>query len=116
MSVRIYRNITRDCWSIAETGQKVRHASAAVLQDAFFHVGEGGRLRVLATKRKNVHAWVRGALVPGYGVVELRRVTYNPYRNTTLVWADSGAPVHSAHLVFFSPEGYCYATSTEATR
>jgi hypothetical protein len=66
--VRVYRNLTRDCWSVQAriTGKGwrvVRHAVEVVLEGATFQVNEKGRQWVLAHHRKTVHAYVYGRFV-----------------------------------------------------
>jgi hypothetical protein len=66
-AVRVFRNLTRNCWSVMEKTPKgwrtVAHASHVLLDAPSFHVSEAGRQRVLKTGRKVVHAWIQGALV-----------------------------------------------------
>lgn len=67
LAVRVFRNLTRSCFSIqARTPlgwRTVAHASEVLATGAGFKVHEAGRQRVLATGRKQVHAWVCGELV-----------------------------------------------------
>jgi hypothetical protein len=74
-----------------------------------FIVSQAGRQRVLAEKRKNVHAFVRGfvefSLAKVLGEHNLtncldelgwKRVKYNPYKFSSFVLADSEQPISSA--------------------
>lgn len=102
-----YFNLHKQCLSIRPMGGKVSHANAVVFQDAQFVVSKAGRERVLREKRKNVHAFVRGTPTSVYATGvrvellkeycesnELRRITYNPYKYETFVYADTEEPVH----------------------
>lgn len=60
---RIYRNLHKDCWSVQAyvTGKGWRlwaHTHRILCGDVTFKVNESGRQRVLATGKKNVHAFV----------------------------------------------------------
>jgi hypothetical protein len=74
MQVRVFRNLTRKCYSIqariaGKGWRTVAHADAVELSSAIFHVSAAGRARVLATGRKVVHAWVQGELYTWSGPV-----------------------------------------------
>ena len=82
--VSVYKNLHTGLWSIVQSGKVVCHANYIVLRDVRFTVRPSGRARVLAEKRKNVHAFVKGyivsdpARVPDTG--DWQAVTYNPYK------------------------------------
>lgn len=97
MRVEVYYNILKGCLSVKWHGRVIGHVEAVTLRNATFHVSEAGRQRVLRTKRKNVHAVVRGELVKYWAPTELvsDRVRYNPYNNATFVM-DDGSPIHRA--------------------
>lgn len=95
MRVFVYRNLTKDCWSVRDeaTGLVILHTKRLLLADAKFVVQEAGRQRVLREKRKNVHAGVRGSLVRGGKMGPKFRkscveVTYNPYKSGTFTTLD----------------------------
>jgi hypothetical protein len=62
-SVRVYRNLQRNCWSVQHKGLVVAHATFVRLKNARFIVNQSGYERFLREKRKNVHAFVCGELV-----------------------------------------------------
>jgi len=122
--VRVYRNLNNGKMSLqcASSGHVLGHCDTLFLADARFWVREGGRQRVLITRRKNVHAFVIGQLqwmegfvgfrgrtivLPKYvgsadlGVCE--RVTYNPYLMSTFKRLN-GEPVHRAKGCLISVE------------
>lgn len=108
MKVDIYYNLHRHCWSVvaregADRGRVVTHLPRAVLAEATLVVREGGRQRVLQERRKNVHAFVRGRLLPeGTESPDgMRPISYNPYEAGHFTLRDDAArpPVRQAALV-----------------
>lgn len=81
--VEVYRNLSFPAgpvYSIRQGGKVVAHARTIYLKDATFVVHEAGRQRVLEERRKNVHAWIRGRLLPEWiGTRPRTKVFYNPY-------------------------------------
>lgn len=118
----VYFNLHRKVWSIKalegpNKGRVIAHSSMVEMSDCSFKVSEAGRQRVLAEKRKNVHAgivgtvrtigenmdllsrtamrreanWVRHGGHPAY-----EPITYNPYKFSTFVRRSTETPVTSA--------------------
>jgi len=62
--VRIYFNLHKKLFSVQTKvdgrWKVVSHSSTIALRDVRFRVSQAGRKRVLAEKRKNVHAFVEG--------------------------------------------------------
>lgn len=103
----IYRNLRTKTWSKRSTkGIVVGHPTELWLLGATFHVSEAVRQRVIKLKRKEVHAGVRGEIVPKPSPLqgELVEVTYNPYHYATFVRVDDLSPVSSADFVFMDEE------------
>jgi hypothetical protein len=126
----LYFNLHKQCLSVrglrAKVGDRwfpgtpVAHFDSVVLHKVKFVVQPAGREKVRATKRKNVHAFVRGVLVTGqfldsYPVIgglldaEISRimldpsmieVTYNPYKFDSFVNKNTLTPVYSADKVY----------------
>jgi hypothetical protein len=72
MRADVYRNLHKKCMSVRsrerrDYGKVVTHASFIRMIDCKFIVRKAGRARVLLTKKKNVHAFVRGILVRSLG-------------------------------------------------
>jgi hypothetical protein len=93
-AVRVYRNLHQPgrTYSIWQNGYVVGHAETLMLTNAAFIVSEAGRQRVLATGRKNVHAFIEGwlsdsamGIAPQDGKYLPARITYNPRRYSTFV-------------------------------
>lgn len=109
--VKVYRNLNRKgVWfSVCQGGRVVGHAEGLILQDVTFHVNEAGRQRVIATGRKNVHAWARGTLIgSGMGTCLDRKpdgpkIRYNPKEAPTFKWMDHD--IKGAVVVILRAEG-----------
>ena len=107
--VRIYFNLHKKLFSVqtkVDGRWKVAsHCGAIALRDASFKVSQAGRKRVLAEKRKNVHAFVEGytCSLEEYtyitDVAAAAAITYNPYKHTSFVARHDGRPVHEADYV-----------------
>lgn len=110
MRYETYFNLHKHCLSYRSMtrGGRVQHADVLEFTDPSFVVQPAGREKVLREGRKNVHAFVRGELVGMWDehspvpddVLEIggawRRVTYNPYKYSSFVWADTEEPVARA--------------------
>jgi hypothetical protein len=82
--VQIYRNLHKKCLSVRQNGIVKCHTQSIILKFCQFRVSEKGRQKVLATKRKNVHAWVLGWLYLNPNSENKDSgtpVTYNPYKS-----------------------------------
>ena len=62
--VRIYWNLHKMTFSVMHKGLVIGYAHEIYLHDAKFIVSEAGRQRCLREGRKNVHAYIEGALQP----------------------------------------------------
>ena len=97
----VYRNLHQNCWSIRQDGLVKAHADIAHLDKPSFVVRNKARLKVIANKRKEVHAWVRGILHPkpesirALGDETWTRVKYKPEDNETFV-TYKGEPISQA--------------------
>lgn len=63
--VDVYRCLNRrdgKWYSIRQDGLVVAHARALMLTDAKFKINDNGRKRAILSKRRNVHAYVRGTI------------------------------------------------------
>lgn len=110
--VDVYRNVNKKgvVYSIrdAKTGLVLGHATHILLNSCTFHVNPAGRKKVLLTKKKNVHAWIRGH----FGILHAgdheawrfqEEAKYNPYRNERFV-TGTNQPLYRAGLVYIEPE------------
>jgi hypothetical protein len=104
-TVDVYWNTRRKCFSVRLNGRIVAWWKEVTLEDCRFIVREAGRQRVRLTKRKNVHAWVRGvvtARMPDYYTASGQYVRYNPYKNTTFVDDDGRAARRGAYAYLYT--------------
>jgi hypothetical protein len=105
--VRVYVNLHKQGrFSIVDmkTGLVCGYTSSCLLKDAIFHVSESGRQKVIDTKTKMVHAWVRGIFL-GSDLEQPERtqkeVRYNPYLNEGFVNRE-GSIITTSELAYFT--------------
>ncbi|XAI96026.1 hypothetical protein [Microcystis phage Mwe-JY26] len=120
MQVRVFRNLTRRCYSIQArvngAWRTVAHAQSVLLTGARFHVSETGRQRVIRTGKKTVHAWVEGKLSAYNGKprngfenhifmpedvppIFGKLVSYNPHRWASFFYRETDEPIDKASQV-----------------
>lgn len=109
--VRVYRNLHKYgiVYSVQDpkTGLVLGYSEAVLLEDAKFIVSQAGLLRVLLTKKKNVHAFVEGTFSFDLDFVDymrMEKVSYNPYKHTSFVRED-GTKVSTAKTVLINAHG-----------
>tara|TARA_B100000123_G_scaffold84472_1_gene60935 strand:- start:2733 stop:3125 length:393 start_codon:yes stop_codon:yes gene_type:complete len=103
--IRSYWNVHKNLFSVQDykTGRVIDRANDVFLINPSFIVRQGGRERVIKEGKKNVHAFVVGYRPSRFTAEEWdvyyiqgktwRDVTYNPYKNTTFVYKDTGETV-----------------------
>lgn len=110
--VEVYRNLHTDGFSVRDkaTGLVLAHVDTFTITDAKFIVKEAGRLRAIAKRTRNVHAWIEGRWVPHNAPLKehCHKITYNPFKYDTFVDVDLFLPVRQAPLVQFE-KGEAYA-------
>ncbi|MEL6760520.1 MAG: hypothetical protein AAFP04_08965 [Myxococcota bacterium] len=104
--VDTYLNLQKHIPSVRERGLVKAYLRAVPIVEPTFVVQPGGRQSVLKHRSKVVHAFVRGAFQAGLDSRDLReltpvRVTYNPYKYSTFVNADTQEPIESARFALF---------------
>lgn len=114
MQVRIYRNLNLNSYSVQVKndgrGWRVAgHADYIKLNNVTFKVYERARQRVIASKRKNVHAFVIGELdTPEdvrYSVDGLEKIGYNPYHAGYFFRCINNERIDVAETVYLTPLG-----------
>ena len=106
--VDVYKNLHKDIWSVRNrsTGKVIAHKKLILISDASFVVQPAGRKKVLAEKRKNVHAFVRGQISnQKTTTLYWRPVTYNPYKADHFCYKDTGEMVTSASEALLNEDG-----------
>lgn len=99
----IYRNLRTKTWSLRSSkGRVVGHPTEVWIHRPQFVVSETVRQKVIAEKRKQVHAGVRGVTTVAQESLLpfMVEVTYNPYKYSSFVVASDQTPIKSASLVF----------------
>ncbi|WP_056145200.1 hypothetical protein [Methylobacterium sp. Leaf85] len=108
----VYRNLTLRCWSIRERGRVVAHAPSVTLAGAVMVVRPGSRARVLRIGHREVHAWIRGDLIPHAGVPPVAvRLRYRPFLAGHFT-DDCGLPIEAAAFVFLDEDGRAWHSET----
>lgn len=106
MKVFVYYNLHKKCWSVKalegdRKGRVIAHVSRLKIQDATFKVSQAGRARVLAEKRKNVHAGVVGQWEL-YEQDYDTPISYNPYKFGYFYRKDTLEAIYTASEVAFN--------------
>ncbi len=102
--VFVYFNLHKRVFSIrALTGPNkgciIAHLPNMVLKQCRFKVSQAGRRRVLAERRKNVHAGVVGLWDGVTTTADATiRVTYNPYDHEQFVVKETQEPIYESEL------------------
>lgn len=110
MRVWVYFNLHKKVWSVMalegpDKGRVIARSSFVVLDNPVGKVRPGGRLKVIATGKKNVHAGIIGQLASLEEAPELagqgRGVTYNPFKYDSFVYVDDKARFEGAERAYF---------------
>ncbi len=106
MKVFIYYNIRKKTWSIkalegSSKGRVIGHSNQLSIHNATFKVSQAGRNRVLAEKRKNVHAGVVGDLRIYEGDYSTS-ISYNPYKSGYFYNVETNEPLTGSKRVSFN--------------
>ena len=100
--VFVYRNLNFKCLSVMQDGIVRCHVDNIVLEDCEFRVGKAGQAKVRETQSKNVHAKVKGYLVPNPQDIldmEWDILYYNPYTCDEFIHQATGTHVKAAKFV-----------------
>ena len=108
MKVFVYFNLHKKVWSVKalegpSKGLVIQHATQLKLKDVIFKVSEAGRQRVIAEKRKNVHAGVVGTLVDYIQLgSDVKLVSYNPYKAGHFYDKATDQPIYNSSTVYMN--------------
>ena len=103
--VRIYYNVRLKCLTVQDyikgRGWRLHsHLKDLALTNVKFRVSDAGRLKCLAERQKNVHAYVYGCVAESRLMEKQWYVAgYNPYFNTSFVLC--GHPIYKADFAQF---------------
>lgn len=110
----IYWNLHKDCWSVRQQGLVALHSHGLIAEGASLIVQPAGRARVLKTRSKNIHAFVRASSIilndknPILTPSSYVRIRYNPYKYETFVDEEEN-PIYFSKYIFMQEDGRCYA-------
>lgn len=106
--VEVYRNLMRKgkVYSIRQNGKVVAHTTEIILENCNFHVGWSSKARVMKTKQRNVHAYIKGKIVVNKPVLLRKgtKVTYNPYTPKGFT-IPNGKQIMKADIVRINEQG-----------
>lgn len=121
MSAYIYFNLHKKVFSIKYKGKVIAYSNFIHVTAPTFKVLESGRNRVIKEKRKNVHAFVVGAIekIKKMSTNEFitqitdqidqwQKVTYNPYQSNHFYLSESHEKIVGAD------EAYLYVENNKA--
>lgn len=98
--VEIYKNLHNGLFSVRQNGLVVAHVESFSLSQVFCKVSESGRQKVIADRKKNVHAFLCGKLLEvncigtDNGLTETlvhnHKLSYNPYKQGNFIKLKQG--------------------------
>lgn len=112
--VRVYRNLNKKgvWYSIVQNGKTVAHTTSLSLFACHFYVNKAARLRIIAKRKKEFHAYVEGYCTENsvnfIGRTRLYKIKYNPYINEDFIaYKNKNTPVivKNAWIVLLNNEG-----------
>jgi hypothetical protein len=100
--VTVYKNLHKKLFSVKQDGIVQFYTDTLCMKDVKFVVQQAGRRRVVAEKKKNVHAFVKGFIVhPSTAPYDEKNpwqpVRYNPYEMSQFQLA--GQDLESAEYI-----------------
>jgi len=113
--VEVYRNLHKGGLSVRQGGKVVAHTEPGEYVElllANMIVSKAGKERVRRERKKNVHAWIKGLLMPGAGKLYPVRnpLTYNPYKHDSFVNPKTGQKITHAYYVLLNEREAFYAS------
>lgn len=106
----VHRNLSRRCWSVREGGRVVEHAPEIALRDVRLIVQPGGRVAVIRSGHRCVHAYARGVRIPYEGIPEAAiEVGYSPWCSGFFTLRPGFSKVVEARVIAFTTAGKAWA-------
>lgn len=102
--VYVYRNLHKKCWSIRQNNIVIAHCTNITLYKVTTQVSNAGRAKVLAERKKNVHAFIKGYVYSDIDVVLVNELYYNPYTVSNFVDRVTNDPVLKAEYVLLASD------------
>lgn len=109
MIVEVYKNLNKGNISIRDykTKKVIGYSDSVMLKNCSFHVGEKSRQRVIRTKHKNVHAYVKGELVDETKEL-VKKFSYDPYKYGYFYDKKTLKEIKTSELVVIGFKEYFY--------
>lgn len=113
--VKVYRNLSRKCFSVMQDGIVKAHAKTVCLEDVAWTVSQKRRQRVIREQCKNVHAFSIGLLRDSVRLAKAETVFYNPYLDYHFQVVRNGGArlVHQSAAAVFCADRKLTLTSFE---
>lgn len=95
-------------WNVLDLSlNKIDWFDYGILTNCYFYVSQTGRNYMNNVKERYLHAWIVCEYQKSeqFSSKNMRKITYNPYENTTFIYQDSNIPVFTLDKVFLTPEG-----------
>jgi len=109
LKVRVYRNLHKKCFSVKcmKSQRVIAHVDSITLKDVTYPVSQAGRARVLAERRKNVHAYVQGIVKSAEisDIAKMKKVCYNPYKKDFFYYCSNGREIKSSKYASITHQG-----------
>lgn len=98
--VRVYRNLNNGLMSVQFKGKLIGHTDNLAIASVKFIVSETTRIKMVAAKRRAVHAYAEGILLPSSPEISLTySLHYNPYRSGQFTLSPGELVVKEAEYV-----------------
>lgn len=114
--VDIHYHLRRRDYAITSGSRVIAYADQISLTQVEFRVQPAGRARAIRERRRQVHAYAKGAVSDinaDHDVSALQRITYNPFRHAFFYLATTPTPEplrHAEAVIFHG--GYAYLAHT----
>lgn len=104
--VQVYRNLNKKgvVYSVRQGGKVIGYTTNIKLHPCKFHVSEKARLRVVANKCREVHAWIEGYIVESEIKTNNKTLSYNPYKFAHFYDVQTKQAVIQAALIHFKEQ------------
>lgn len=105
--VYVYRNLNcksdNETFSIMQNGLVVGHTHNLHMYDIDFIVRESGKIKALKTKRRNVHAFIKGYIHQGHEGIRVKEaytpVKYDSFSNYGFIFKNNGQNIVKSKVV-----------------
>ena len=105
--VYVYRNLVRKgvVYSIKQNGLVVAHAKSIKINNPEFIVNKSGQNRARITKKRNVHAYIKGKISLNKFINLTEKIYYNPFTCDGFILINKNKIIYKANLAFLNENG-----------